>query len=96
MQYDEQWIIAYAMALEERAKTMVRNAIISSVAIGFIVAAIAGSRLPIIQAAIIWALVTMILGGFLYASATSRATMLRLQAHTALCQVQIERNTRPR
>lgn len=96
MQYDEQWIIAYAMALEDRAKKLPRYALMVSGLIGLVAAVIAGSRLPIVSSAVIGALVTVILGGFMYASATSRSAMLRLQAHTALCQLQIERNTRPK
>lgn len=98
MQYDEQWIIAYAMALEAKAKGLIRNAWVTGTLIGLLASGIAGGpgHLPFILAASVGGLTLLVVGSFLASNAANRAAMLRLQAHTALCQLQIERNTRPR
>ncbi|AXS79852.1 hypothetical protein [Dechloromonas sp. HYN0024] len=100
MQYDEGWIVAYAMALEQKAKALVSRAWMTAIIIGAI-ALLALISVPLgAQDAqrnsfiFFVALGTIGLGFFLANRAEAKAAMIRLQAHQALCQVQIERNTR--
>jgi hypothetical protein len=97
MQYDGDWIVAYAMALEQRAQRMIFRAWVIAVSIGAIgaMALYATNKEINIAALFLVAIGVLFLGAILASFAASKAAMLRLQAHTALCQVQIEKNTRP-
>lgn len=98
MKYDEGWIVAYAMALEQKAQAMVTRAWMTACIFGLIgfLAMVVGSPRDEYKPFLIGgiAAVTFVLGLILSNLAANRAAMIRLQAHTALCQVQIERNTR--
>ena len=97
MKYDADWIFAFAMALEQKAKNLIFNAWITAFLIGTLVVAVLLSRPEIAnRSAVIFLSVVFssILGFILAGRASNKAALLRLQAHTALCQVQIELNTR--
>lgn len=101
IQYEEAVIEKAATALYERAADIVAAAAISGLLLGVLFGAVGGYFIAKIngldtQTGILFT------GGacavlFAYVAAGNaqqRAALLRLQAHTALCQVQIERNTR--
>lgn len=94
VQYDPKVIQEFAERLYSRAKAIVVVAAVLGAIVGFpagIWLSIAMTRSPSIPAGF----VGCVLGGLLgYVIGTQRAFLLRLQAQQALCQVEIERNTR--
>jgi hypothetical protein len=84
--YDPDIIHKYADQLNTRADLIIVTFMIGGLVIGFVLGGILGGQKPIILAAIG--------GGFGFVMGTQRAFILRLLAQTALCQVQIEINTR--
>ena len=94
--YDSKIIEEFAARLYIKASQVVRNYTLLGAIAGFIlgiVIAISWANNVLVVLSIIGAI--SIIGGALgrYWS-TGRAFQLRLQAQTALCQVQIEKNTR--
>lgn len=86
MQYEPQIIVQFAEKLYAKANAI----IIPYTVIGLMIGLVAGTAvLPIIGSAI--GAVFFGLLGFLLGS--DKAFQLKLQAQTALCQIQIERNT---
>jgi hypothetical protein len=97
--YDETVIIEFATRLYRRASSIVASYALLGAVLGALVAAIGASWYatrsghPLNLAPV---LVVGLVGGALGAVVGSnRAFVLRLMAQTALCQMQIERNTRP-
>lgn len=90
--YDPAVIQTYADALYRAADRIAFNSAIMGGAIGLAVGLGIGS---VANAAPIGALGGAILGGYIgYSRAMARTFQLRLEAQLALCQVEIEMNTR--
>jgi len=90
--YDETLIQASADALYRFAASIVLTSTIIGVIVGLIIGAFVANATPIGAFAFLGGAV---LGGYIgWSRAQSAAFLLRLQAQTALCQVQIEKNTR--
>jgi len=88
MQYDSNVIVEFAAKLYKRAGSM----ILSYTVFGVLLGAIGGFMvIPEAVAAVIGA---MILGLIGFKLGVDKAFQLKLQAQVALCQVQIETNTR--
>jgi hypothetical protein len=91
--YDEDIIQASADGLYRYAASVVLTSTIIGVILGLIVGAFAASATPLGGFAFLGG---GLIGGYIgWSRAQSAAFLLRLQAQTALCQVQIEKNTRP-
>lgn len=91
--YDENIIQAAADALYRHAASIVLTSTILGVILGLILGAFVANATPLGGFAFLGGAV---LGGYIgWSRAQSAAFLLRLQAQTALCQVQIEKNTRP-
>lgn len=87
MQYDPKVIVEFASKLYSRA----RSVVLTYTILGVLVGAGAGGALG----KGIGALIGAIIGGAVgYSIGSERAFQYRLQAQTALCQVQIESNSR--
>ncbi len=93
--YDERIIAQFAAQLYRRASSMVLVYVIAGViagaatTLGVVLTSSAGSLASITG-------MLAVVGGLLgWLFGTQRAIALRLMAQTALCQMQIERNTRP-
>ena len=86
--YDPAVIERFASDLYRRADNIVILSTVSIAAVGAALGALANGRNGAFLGAAIGAVVGLYFG-------QQRAFSLRLQAQTALCQVQIERNTRP-
>ena len=98
--YDERVIVEFAERLYRRAANIVISYVVIVGGLGALVAAIgsswsssSGSRAPGINGGVVVAVAAIgaILG---YAVGSERAFSLRLAAQAALCQAQIEHNTR--
>lgn len=89
MDYDSKIIVEFANRLYSKANTI----IVIYTILGIILGAIAGSAASSGSAAAM-AIGALILGAIGYSLGSERAFQLKLQAQTALCQVQIEKNTR--
>jgi hypothetical protein len=86
--YDPNVIQEFADKLYSRADAIVLGWMALSALVGFFVGAMLGGG-PL-------RLLLIFLGGAIgYAVGMQRAFLLKLQAQQALCQVQIEQNTRP-
>jgi hypothetical protein len=93
VQYDPRIIVMFAQRLYDQAARIVALCVALGAVAGFILGAIAGNAA--FDAGIVTgALAAFVFGAFGYAVGQGRAFALRLQAQTALCQVQIEANTR--
>lgn len=90
MQYDAKVIVEFADKLYAKAKSIVA----AYTLFGFLLGCLGGAAIN--QTGGLGAVAALILGVIGYAMGTDKAFQLRLQAQTALCQVQIEQNTRPR
>jgi hypothetical protein len=91
--YDEDIIQVAADALYARAASIVTSYTVIGVILGLIVGAFFANGTSIGGLSVI---VGAVIGGYIgWWQAQGAAFMLRLQAQTALCQVQIEKNTRP-
>ena len=88
MQYDPNIIVEFASRLYSKANSIVATYTF----FGLMVGAFAGMAWGGTTGAIVGAIVIGVIG---YSMGTEKAFQLRLQAQTALCQVQIELNTRP-
>jgi outer membrane lipoprotein SlyB len=89
--YDPAVIQQFAAKLYDRARTLVW----SYAALGFFLGSPVGVMTAGMQDAAVGALVSGVLGAAIGAAmASERAFILKLQAQTALCQAQIEANTR--
>ena len=89
--YDPTVIEKFAADLYSRASSIVFMYTMIGVVIGLASAAAPSVRASIWQLAIL----VSIFGALGYYIGSTRAFRLRLEAQTALCQVAIERNTRP-
>jgi len=106
--YDAQVIQDFAEDLYRRARRIVVSSTVLGVLLGAVLGAALGVylSLPIVYTGgvleikeLAWPLAGLGIGAVLFGllgnlSARSRAQSLRLQAQVALCQVQIEQNTR--
>jgi uncharacterized membrane protein YeaQ/YmgE (transglycosylase-associated protein family) len=90
--YDRALIQQFAEKLYAQARTVLITWALLGLVIAFIAAASLGQKMGIGEAVILGGIGALV--G--YVAARSRAFTLRLQAQTALCQAQIEENTRPR
>jgi hypothetical protein len=91
--YDENIIQTAADALYRHAASIVLTSTILGVILGLILGAFVANATSLGGFAFLGGAV---LGGYIgWSRAQSAAFLLRLQAQTALCQVQIEKNTRP-
>ncbi len=93
--YDESVIVEFADSLYEQAESIVRLYTAVGVLVGAGIGAAIGGMLlsgsgfgPAVIGAIV-------VGGAAFQTGRQKAFALRLQAQVALCQVQIEANTRP-
>jgi hypothetical protein len=97
--YDETVIIEFATRLYRQAASMVAVCALFGAVLGALVAAIGASWYATRSGHplnLVPVLVVGVVGGALGAVVgNNRAFALRLMAQTALCQMQIERNTRP-
>lgn len=93
VQYDPRIIVMFAQRLYNQAARIVALCVAFGCVAGFILGAVAGST-AFDAGAITGVLAAFVFGAFGYAIGQGRAFALRLQAQTALCQVQIEANTR--
>jgi hypothetical protein len=102
VEYDASIIQEFALQLYRRAKSIV----ITSTALGAIVGAVGGAFLgngalsnvnadPMVNIAVGAIFGALIVGAMGLSAGRARAFALKLQAQVALCQTQIERNTRP-
>lgn len=85
--YDEKVIQDFADSLYSRAEAIVAGYAIVGLLIGLVGGSILGGGSMLILGA-------AIAGGIGYAIGVQKAFLLKLQAQLALCQVQIERNSR--
>ncbi len=94
--YDPAFIQRFADRLYSRAAIAVVTSAVLGLLIGFLLAPMLLQNLPVAIATRCpdW-LVAVVLGAIGCAQGLERSFALRLQAQTALCQVEIERNTRP-
>lgn len=90
--YDPSIIQAFAEGLYARARSIAWTAALAGAALGLGAGAVVGS---VTNLGVVVAGVACVSGGvFGYYIGRDRAFALRLQAQTALCQLQIEANTR--
>lgn len=98
VQYDEKIIEAFAEELYREAASLLRNSTLKWSFIGFFAGGIGGAAAGnwenSTNALIAAVLAGAICGAIGYNLAKRRVFALKLQAQTALCQAQIERNTR--
>lgn len=92
--YDEKIIQAMAAKLYSQADSIVRSHTVAGFFLGFLAGLVAGAAAGEGGSWAVWFGVVSAIGGA--ASGRSKAFSLRVQAQTALCQLQIERNTRGR
>lgn len=99
-EYNADIIVAFAKRLYREATTVVATYIVAGIIIGAVLG-IAGAlgyeamtRTRTDLSGIAWPLGAVVGGLVGYARAAARAFELRLRAQLALCQVEIERNTR--
>lgn len=95
VQYDEKVIEAFAEELYREAATLVLRSTLKCLLVGLLVGAIGGGAMTDWESIMPYAAA----GGVVCAAAgygysRRRVFLLKLQAQTALCQAQIERNTR--
>jgi hypothetical protein len=97
VKYDPATITKAANELYIQASRIVAQAIIISIVFGFALYAGVGMlvRTNAQGAHIMAVIIAAVIGAYLYTSAQRKAFELRLEAQAALCQVQIEENTRP-
>jgi sulfite exporter TauE/SafE len=93
--YDERVINQFAARLYQRAAAIVAMYVIIGGILGAIVGAYAARGMLADTAGVAMVVIGALGAVFGYVAAADRAFALRLQAQTALCQLQIERNTRP-
>lgn len=96
VQYDPTVIHTFVERLYRQAKSIVVTATVLGVLVGFIGGAALGNMNRDLRDASTMIMIfgVVIGGGLGYAIGQARAFALRLMAQTALCQVQIEENTR--
>lgn len=98
VQYDEKIIETFAEELYREAASLVRNSTLKWSFLGFMAGGIGGAAAGnwenSTNALIAAVFVGAICGAIGYSLAKRRVFILKLQAQTALCQAQIERNTR--
>lgn len=93
--YDAQVIVTFADDLYRQAGSIAATYAVLGVLIGLVLGAVVGnSVVPDGGALIGAALGALLLGALAFKIGQQRAFALRLQAQVALCQVQIEANTR--
>lgn len=99
-EFDAQIIEEFARRLYKRASSMIVSYTAAGILLGLIAGAAVsmfgtqergGDQAPNAVAAIVGALLAGAMG---YAAGQSKAFQIRLQAQMALCQLQIEKNTR--
>jgi uncharacterized membrane protein YeaQ/YmgE (transglycosylase-associated protein family) len=90
--YNEKIIESFADKLYQMADRIVLTYVVIGLLVGGILGAIASE---LSSNSIMTLLLAVIGAGIGYAIASPKAFLLRLQAQISLCQVQIERNTRP-
>ena len=94
--YDPETIQRFADKLYARASATIGVSTFLGVVIGFVASPFVLQSLPTTLAVAIPAWVSPIVFGLLgMLQGLERAFLLKIQAQTALCQLQIERNTRP-
>lgn len=104
--YDPLIIEAYTKALYQQADAMVTRAKVLSVLLGFLLTVLVwggasfeadkrGEEVLWPAALILGSLSTLVIHLVWVGAAERRGFALKLQAQTALCQLQIEKNTRP-
>ncbi len=103
IQYDPDVIREHATELYDAANSMVTAAMIRGGLLGGIVAAVVGCSIGRMSGASVEDWIGAVVGGLLgavvgafvaFSGAEAQAAQLRLQAQSALCQVEIEANTR--
>ena len=96
VKYDADVIVTFAARLYKQAGSIVASYTFLGALLGLLVGGTAAAMLQrddlMVAVAIVVALIAGAVG---YVRGQERAFTLRLQAQTALCQVQIEQNTRP-
>lgn len=103
MEYKEENVVQFAKALDDKAELMLFTGTI----LGFIKGLVIGASISLIEHTFVLAVSTgadtgtlalgigAILSFFGYRQAAREGLTLRFQAHSIMCNVQIERNTRP-
>jgi hypothetical protein len=95
VQYDEKVIEAFAEELYREAATLVLRSTLKWLLVGLLAGAIGGGAMTDWEAIMPYAAAGgVVCGAVGYSHSKRRVFLLKLQAQTALCQAQIERNTR--
>lgn len=89
IQYDSKVIYVFAERLYSRANSLMLTYTIIGGLVGAAVGTVLNKGLGTILGAVV-------VGGLAFVIAQERAFQLKLQAQVALCQAQVEENTRPR
>jgi hypothetical protein len=97
VEYDSRVIIEFAGRLYSQAKNIVVTYTVAGVVIFGAVGALVAAATENTEEGLIAAATLAFIGGAIgYTRGQERGFTLKLQAQTALCQLQIEQNTRPR
>jgi hypothetical protein len=101
VQYDARVIGEFAARLYARARSIVISYTVLGVLLGLVAGALAGARALVAAGGdvggdnMVGIVIGAVIGGMVgFSIGTEKAFLLRLQAQTALCQAQIEANTR--
>ena len=102
VQYDPTVIVKFAEGLYKKARQIIASytllGVLVGAALGFVLPMIGGNKGPTIEmwSKILAALGALLFGTMAYSAALAKVFHLKLTAQTALCQMMIEANTRPR
>ena len=95
--YDADVIVTFAARLYKQAGSIVAAYTLLGALLGLLLGGTAAAALQRDDLMVAFAIIGALIGGAVgYVRGQERAFTLRLQAQTALCQVQIEENTRSR
>ena len=93
--YDNSVLVEFATRLYSQARTVIVSYTIGGLVLGVIIGGGAGLAVNRADQALIFAVVLgLVFGAIGYSRGREKAFTLKLQAQTALCQAQIELNTR--
>jgi NAD/NADP transhydrogenase beta subunit len=97
-EYDPKILQQFADQLYSQARSQIAAWTVRSVIVGFIVAVVLVALEPVLrQETVVWMLLGILIGAYIgVVIGRRRAFQLRLEAQRTLCQLQVEKNTRPK